>query len=49
MIDHGSMFDLLYIGQLLACVVSVFVVVLLLSADTVTNALLRGSSLCPIV
>lgn len=45
MTDHGSMFDLLYIGQLLAGVVSAFVVVLLLSADTVTRALLRGSAL----
>lgn len=49
MIDNGSMFYLLYTGQLLAYVVSVLVVILLLSADTVTNALLRGSALCPIV
>jgi len=42
--DHGSMFDLLYLGQLLACVVSTFVVVLLLSADTVTGVLLETFS-----
>lgn len=32
------MFDPLYTGQLLACVLSAFVVVLILSADTVNRA-----------
>lgn len=48
MIDHGSMFDLLYRAQLLH-VWSVFLWWFSSLVLTLTSALLRGWSLCPIV